>query len=168
MTYDFYLEKTVSNITAGKNFHINLWTRKKNYQIGEKIIFYVKVTRNCYLTLLNIDADGNVTVIFPNSFYPSSFVSTDKILEIPDSKYGFEFKVHGPPGAERIIAVTSLSKNFPIKLDWDKGFHVIRKGTHEGERDIRTLAREFSKEKGKWEGNLIDVFIYDNKNVYTR
>lgn len=119
--------KTAGNDSAG--FSIQLWTisacenpagsrdiavipakKEAAYRIGEKINIHFRVSRDCYLTLVNIGTSGKVTILFPNGLHRDNRVRAGEHHEIPGREYGFEYALQGPPGLEKLIAVATLEK----------------------------------------------------------
>jgi hypothetical protein len=113
---------------AARDFAIELWTAPAGagraasrdigvvpdaagaYRIGDPIVINFRATRDCYLTLLNLGTSGRLTVLFPNARQPDNFVGANRLYAIPDSASGFEFRLQGPPGTERLKAIATLSK----------------------------------------------------------
>ncbi|MGB0911360.1 MAG: DUF4384 domain-containing protein, partial [Nitrospirales bacterium] len=80
----------------------------------------VTTDTDCYITIVDVDAEGNVNVLFPNpyqkqSFYPDGFVRANKAVLVPDSlrsgnRAGFHFDYANPAGVDtiRVFATTDL------------------------------------------------------------
>ncbi|MFY9269453.1 MAG: DUF4384 domain-containing protein [Candidatus Manganitrophaceae bacterium] len=119
--------QTARNDSAG--FSIQLWTtpagenpagsrdiavipakKEAAYRIGEKINIHFGVSRDCYLTLVNIGTSGKVTILFPNGLHRDNRVRAGEHHEIPGKEYGFEYALQGPPGVEKLRAVATLEK----------------------------------------------------------
>ena len=86
---------------------VDVWANKKIYRIGDTIEFSVRVNRDAYVTLINIGASGDVTVIFPNRFHPSHFLRGGQTVTIPAPSWEFSFVVQGPPGFDQVKAIAS-------------------------------------------------------------
>ena len=73
-----YLGKPDPNfiVTADKN--------KAAYFEGESVNLKVSLSKDAYITVLNCDEEGNVTIIFPNPRARDSFLPAGKELNIPD------------------------------------------------------------------------------------
>jgi hypothetical protein len=65
-------------------------------------------------------------VIFPNKFHRGSFIRAGKTYQVPLPSYGFEFRLQGPAGLERIKAIATLNKISLLKLDLENGFQNIK------------------------------------------
>ena len=168
-SYQDQLEKLVASKPSSSSFKADVWTDKREYEINEKIVFYVKADKNGYLTLLDIGPNGNITVIFPNKFHRENFVRADVTYQIPSPNYGFEFDVRGPAGLERIKAIVTLDKVSLLKLDLDAGFHSVTRGTTRGNRTIQALATQVdSVGNSAWAQAYSEIFIFKKGERYTR
>lgn len=96
-----------------QGFGVKLWTDKSAYRVGDTIAFFFQAQKDCYLTLVNINASGSITQLFPNRFHSNNRVRAGVQYRIPDKSYGFEFEVEPPGGVERVYAVAST---YPINL----------------------------------------------------
>jgi len=113
---------------AARGFAIELWTAPtgagaaasrdiaiaadapRRYRIGDSIVINVRATRDCYVTLLHLGTSGRLTVLFPNAHQPDNFVQAQRLCAIPESGSGFQFRLQGPPGTERLKAIATLDK----------------------------------------------------------
>ncbi len=80
----------------------------------------IQADADCYLTIVDVDAEGGVNVLFPNdyqklTFYPDGFIQKGVAVMIPDSlasnnQAGFHWDFAEPPGTDtiRIFATTDL------------------------------------------------------------
>lgn len=80
------------------------------YRVGDAIVVGFRASRDCYLTLLNLGTSGGLTILFPNAHQRENFVRGGDPYHIPAADSGFEFRLQGPPGTERLKAVATLSK----------------------------------------------------------
>ena len=168
-SYQEQLEKLVAAKPHNSSFLANVWTDKKEYEIAEKIVFYVKAEKNGYLTLLDVGPNGNITVIFPNKYHRENFIRGGVTYQIPSPDYGFEFDVQGPAGLERIKAIITLNKVSLLKLDLDKGFHSVERETTRGTRTIQALSKQVdSVDSSSWAESYSEIFIFKKGEKYTR
>jgi type VI secretion system VasD/TssJ family lipoprotein len=80
----------------------------------------VRANCDCYITIIDVDAEGGINLLFPNDaqgvkFYPKGKVRSGETVLIPDSLHednhaGFHFDYSTPPGIDtvRIFASTDL------------------------------------------------------------
>lgn len=90
-----------------QGFGVKLWTDKSAYRVGDTIAFYFQPQKDCYVTLVNINASGSITQLFPNRFHSDNRVRAGVRYRIPGQDYGFEFQVEPPGGVERVYAIAS-------------------------------------------------------------
>ena len=167
--YDQSIENLFSAKPEQASFELSVWTKERDYEIGEQISFFVKADADCYLTLLDIMPDGHVTVIFPNKYHEDNFIRANVTYQIPEENYGFTFRVQEPPGLDRIKAFATLSPDSPLKLDLSKGFHTIRPGTMRGTRGIQVLSKKFTPNSpSKWSEAHAEIFIHKKGKVFIR
>ena len=168
-SYQDQLEKLVAAKPSKSSFKVETWTDKKDYEINEKIVFYVKSDKNGYLTMLDVGPKGDITVIFPNKFHRDNFVRAGVTYQVPSPNYGFEFDVQGPAGLERIKAIVTLNKVSLLKLDLDKGFHSVKRETTRGSRTIQALSTQVdSVESTAWAEAYSEIFIFRKGERYIR
>lgn len=104
--------KKVQTLKQQSSGGVKLWTDKTTYQIGEEISFSFKTDEDCYLNLLDINDEGEITLLFPNKYHSSNQVTGGRLYNIPGD-YGFSFQAQSPAGTDRIYAITSRS---PLRL----------------------------------------------------
>ena len=168
-SYQDQLEKLVAAKPSKSSFKVETWTDKKDYEINEKIVFYVKSDKNGYLTMLDVGPKGDITVIFPNKFHRDNFIRAGVTYQVPSPNYGFEFDVQGPAGLERIKAIVTLNKVSLLKLDLDKGFHRVKRETTHGLRAIQALSMQVDSENSSaWAQAYSEIFIFKKGERYTR
>ena len=80
-------------------------------------------------------------------------------------------KVNPPYGEERLKAVATLGRDFPVNLSLNSrdGFHVIKPETSRGMREIEALANFFSsKQNSDWSQDYLKIFIHKKNNIFSR
>jgi hypothetical protein len=107
--------ETIHN--PGTAFRLDITTDKQVYKTGELLKAKVKVETKgknpVFLTLICIDAQRNVRVVFPNRFWRDNRIQPGKTYEIPssDEMNTFRYRISPPCGMEKLIALCS---KFPI------------------------------------------------------
>ncbi len=97
--------KTIEN-----DFDIQLWTNRADFQMGEKVTFYFRSERDCYLNLVDVNSRGELTLLFPNRYQRDNFIRAGRTYQIPDGYHdGFEFEIRPPAGTDRIYAIAGNS-----------------------------------------------------------
>lgn len=98
--------------------NIKIWMNKScgsPYYQGEKALIYFTTDVDGYITLYDIDTQGNVLVIFPNRHTPDNFVRAGQTLQIPAVEANYDLIVEGPDGIEYIEGVASTNPYY----HWD-------------------------------------------------
>jgi hypothetical protein len=97
-------------------FKIRVWTDKGDnpvYRVGDAATFEFTSEQDCYLTLLNVDTGGAITMLFPNRFHPDNKIIANKVYTIPSEDMKFRIRAQGPPGRELLKAIATTE---PIRL----------------------------------------------------
>jgi hypothetical protein len=90
------------------NFSLSLQVDQPVYAINEKAKVYVQSTKDCYLSLYDINPVNSITQIFPNRFASDNLIQANLTYQIPDPKDTFDLLVTGPPGTEKIWAICTI------------------------------------------------------------
>ncbi len=99
---------------------VEVWADRDNeatYHEGEKISLYFRANRDAYVALYNIDARGQVFLLYPQHQDDPHFVRGGVIYELPDRRDDYDLWVTGPPGVEFVQAVASL-RTFDLPDNW--------------------------------------------------
>lgn len=91
--------------------NVKVWMDKQcgsPYYTGEKALIYFSTDVDGYITLYDIDTQGNVLVIFPNRHTPDNYVKAGQTLQIPAVQASYDLIVEGPEGVEYLEAVASV------------------------------------------------------------
>ncbi len=151
------LEQPVPQVDP--DFNIDIWTDRVKYRMGDKISFYCRANRDCYLTLIDIGSGGNITILFPNRYVQTNMIRANTIYRIPSDNYdNFEFVVEGPTGLERIKAIASLTPLEIQHYQFQKyAFRSITPKDTGGTRDIGVYVKELKK--SVWVEDSLTILI---------
>jgi len=139
---------------------------KRDFSIGEKVTYSVFCEEDCYLLLLNLDSQGNVTILFPNQYYKEdTLIKAGTTVEIPDEamkRHGFELLFVPPAGAEEIkVIATNMKlelKDIVLTKFREKFKTVPGRDLAKG---VYTVLKEESKKKEfKWSEDTIRIRVY--------
>ena len=77
----------------------------------------MKAKENCYITVLNWDKTGKLTVLLPNEYESTNFVRGGQTHAFPTRESPFDFILPGPVGRERfkLIAVRNRSASQALR-----------------------------------------------------
>ncbi len=97
------------------DLHISAWVNHGNstYAFGENVMLSVKSNRDAYLTIVDVGTSGKVHIIFPNQYQTNNRIRAGKVLQIPDSRANFDFKV-GPPTGRELIKIFASPDAAPL------------------------------------------------------
>ncbi len=104
----------VSVIPAGNDVRYRIRKPEEPRTSLNSLMLEIDSDRDCYLTIVDVDAEGGVTVLFPNAqqsagFLPEGGIRAREIVRIPDSlaepnRAGF-FWDYSPPAGPDVIQV---------------------------------------------------------------
>ncbi len=78
------------------------------YRIGEPIRISVKVNRDAYVYLFNVNADGSIDLILPNNYDRNNRLRAGQVRTFPPKGARYEFTITGPEGENYVLALASL------------------------------------------------------------
>lgn len=97
-----------------------LTSDKDSYKLGDTPIFTVVSSKDCFLTLTNIDEKDTLTVLLPNKFQQDNRIKAGVPVSFPGAKAPFIYKL-GDKGKETVMAVCSEKPEVDgIKHDFNK------------------------------------------------
>jgi hypothetical protein len=106
--YNDLKEKEVITVATSEAFSneltVSVTANDATAKPGDKPVFTVRASRDCSLTLVNVDSNGVGTVMFPNKFAPNNRIKGGRDFVFPavDAKFDFKFL---DIGTETIIAI---------------------------------------------------------------
>lgn len=112
--------------STNRGMRIEVWTEKSEYEVGNEVIFYIRSTQDCYVTLVDLQTSGGLYVLFPNSFQEDNFIRGGRIYTIPARDSTFTINASGPPGLEGIKAIATKKKLSLAQARGGETFIVLR------------------------------------------
>ncbi len=91
---------------------------KNAFRVGETVTFRARAARAGWLTVVDLDPAGKVTVIFPNRFDAENRVETGEEVVLPTSAMPFVFRMQEPAGRGVVRAFVTER---PLRLDFATG-----------------------------------------------
>ncbi len=83
----------------------------ETFRLGEVMQIRVTSPRDAYLVVLDLNAQGQTTQIFPNKFSDKAGkqnrIVAHRPITIPDANYGFKFFAREPIGRGQLLAIVS-------------------------------------------------------------
>ncbi len=90
------------------DFDLSLTSDKSLYRVNDLPVFSIKSSEDCHLTLINVEAGGDGTVIFPNKFQQDNLLPADTEVKFPGADAPFQFRLKDP-GTETVIAICNAT-----------------------------------------------------------
>ena len=90
------------------DFDLALTSDKSIYRVDDLPVFSITSSKDCHLTLINVEADGNGTVIFPNQFQQDNLLPAKTEVKFPGDSAPFQFRLKDP-GTETVIAICNAT-----------------------------------------------------------
>jgi len=152
------------------DFKIDVWTNKgdnSNYSVGENIIISFKVTYDSYVYIYDINANGEIRLIFPNRFQKDNFARANVVYSIPSPKDTYRLVVTEPYGREVIQAIASKSplsvfEGYRANLDRE-AFPLIQEGaerfTEKLKKDIEIIPPSSIKPVPNWTSDTTVFYV---------
>lgn len=84
---------------------------------------FVRVNEDAYITVINVDAEGVATIIFPNDFAKDNRVRGNTTVQLGTDSSGFRLAVSEPYGGNLLKVVASKTP-----IDWWAGRSTSRSG----------------------------------------
>ncbi len=87
------------------------------YTIGDEMKVTVRSERDGYLYLLYVDADENVSCLFPNKIQSDNAIRAGSDVTVPASSSGFRLRIAPPAGTETLKAIVTLEPLQAVQHD---------------------------------------------------
>ena len=95
----YYFEVTLK-VKVGKQsglsdprFKLKTSLNRERFQHGDEMFISVKPSMDCYVTILNYQADETVAILFPNKIIPNNFVKAGEKLLLPNDEQRKKFRL---------------------------------------------------------------------------
>lgn len=96
------------DLAGAQGDHISVWLdRSSPYRRGDRAKVYVSADRDGYLTVLRIDTDGRVRILFPQDPWDDNLVTGGRTFEVEDPDGDPSFRVDDAPGEGYVFAIVS-------------------------------------------------------------
>ncbi len=88
---------------------ISITSDKDAYKRNETIVFTVVASKDCFLTVTDVDEKGFGTVLFPNKFVQENKIKAGVEVQLPPKGAPFQYRLKDP-GTETVTAVCAEKK----------------------------------------------------------
>ena len=110
---DSQTKSLIINPSPKSDLQVRLWADKGTsdpaYRVGERVQLYFEVNQNAYITIYDINADGDITKLFPNYQQPNDYARRNRVYRVPA---GYEIYAAPPTGEETLLIVAT--RNNPV------------------------------------------------------
>lgn len=144
--------------TAGDaSFRISVRTDRDKYRLGDRARIYLKANRDCYVTVLNMRSNGEITRLFPNKYDKNNFIRANIEHSVPEKGSRYELAISEPPGRESIKVIASSR---PVSLGEintaiSAGTNVLTRSMHGNLQEQESFFREISSEEMRGWHNVL-------------
>jgi hypothetical protein len=97
-----------------------LWSDRETYAVGDVPSYHARSSEDCYLTLINVDAERSAVVLFPNEFEPDNRLEAGRELKLPKPDSPYRFRL-AKAGRETLIGICTQSPRPPSGISHDFG-----------------------------------------------
>jgi hypothetical protein len=106
---------------VGGSVDLSLTSDQDSYRVGDGPVFTIVTSRDCFLTLMDIDEKGEGTVLMPNRFQQENFIKAGVPIQFPGAGAPFQFRMKDK-GRETVTAVcaTQAGGGDRIQHDFNK------------------------------------------------
>lgn len=90
---------------------VELWTDRSDatiYHRGDRVRVYFRTDADAYVTVLRVDTDGRVRVLFPEEPWDDNFARSGRSYEVRPSDDRYAFYVDEYPGEGYVFAIATL------------------------------------------------------------
>ncbi|MEO8138144.1 MAG: DUF4384 domain-containing protein [Gemmatimonadota bacterium] len=131
---------------------INIWLNKDDvYNRGDRARVYFKSDQDAYVTIVRIDTDGRLRVLFPIDPWEDNFARGGKTFEVLGRDRDEAFRIDDYPGVGYVFAIASedpFTYDDIIRGDhWD--YHTISDGRVRGDpyETVSDIADKIAREE---------------------
>jgi hypothetical protein len=123
--------------SLGLQPQITVWTNKDDdpFYRGERARVYFSTDRDAYVTIIRVDTDGLLRVLFPTEPWEDNFARGGTTFEVLGRASTPAFRIDDPPGMGYVFAVSSLDpfdfREISLSDRWD--YRAISDGRVRGD-----------------------------------
>jgi hypothetical protein len=111
----------------GEGISLKVSLSKADLKEGDEVKIFYQASRNCYVYIFSVAADGSVTLLLPNSINPDNLVTADEVYTFPLKGSKIKLQARFLPGykdhvaEERIKVIATRQKEDIIPLGFQEG-----------------------------------------------
>ena len=123
---------------------VQVWTENGTspYRAGDRVRVYIRGDDDAYVTVLRVDTDGRIQVLFPRQPWTDNYVRGQREYEIERARNANAFDVHDEPGVGYLFAISSPDPfTFGTFVDGDRwDFRSVSGGRIHGDPYVALTA----------------------------
>jgi len=146
--------------------HVEIWTDRGDdpYSSGQSVRVHFRAEQDAYVTILRIDTDGRVRVLFPREPWEDNFARGGRDYEVPGRDSRDAFYIDDSPGVGYIFAVVAGDAFVYDALEsqdhWD--YRAIPDGRVHGDPYVAVTdlaERIVPADYGDWDYDLAPYYV---------
>lgn len=142
-------EKVLKATAKNDNFQnpdmplkVAVWTNKKKYSLGDRIVIYLKGNKPFYASVLYKDVNGSMLQLLPNPYRREHYFNGGTVYTLPSGEDRYDLEVTPPFGEEDIIVYASTSPLGQLDLAAQGSvYHVKTKDTGMKTRGVKITTK---------------------------
>lgn len=103
-------------LPAESAFGLEMRLGQESYRLGESLALSLAAEKSCHLTLLNVDAAGSPTVLYPNSLQREVRLRAGQVTFLPGADSDIRLQLAGTPGPNSLIALCTEERSLFAEL----------------------------------------------------
>lgn len=148
---------------TNSRFRTEVWTRKTRFAIGDEVTFYVRSNVDCYVTLVDVQPNGDLYILLPNAHRHSNSLKANAIFTIPSTADPFTIVARQPAGVEAVKLIASTQPIQIAGVSQGDGFAVARTPAEQQEM-CRKISESVEMLPGdEWDVSTWTFEIVENK-----
>ena len=151
----------LENLKPGDSIDVKIGTEFEEYKVGDPFEMRFMASKDCYVVLMDISTNGDITFIAPSVVMPENKVEGERVYSTL-SDFNMNIKVAPPGGIETINILCSPEPFNLFEHDFDKEpLYTIE--THDKDRIEKLTEKLNLLEQIEWAGNSVSFLIKDPK-----
>ncbi|MBI5211838.1 MAG: DUF4384 domain-containing protein [Nitrospirae bacterium] len=115
----------------GHGISIKLSLSKSVMKEGDEVKIFYQASKNCYVYIFSVAADGSVTLLLPNSMNRENFIAAEKAYKFPPANSSIRLKAlflpdyKGNTAEEKIKVIATRKKEDIVPLGFQEGMFKV-------------------------------------------
>lgn len=122
----------------GEGISLKVSLSKTILKEGEEVKIFFQASRDCYIYIFSVAADGSVTLLLPNSINRDNLIKSGTAYEFPTSESKIKLKAmflpdfKGKSAEERIKIIATKNKEEIVPLGFQEGMFKVHDSNSTG------------------------------------